>query len=159
MNLGGLLQRIVTGNSTDDPGAIGLLYQWYGGKIYRAAYYVLNDKHLAEDVVQDTFITAMNKLDTLRDPAKAEAWLVRTAINKSHDVLRGKRKATLMQRRSEIAAGDTVLDQLLDAELRREVIAALHELPLTNQEVIYYKFFKPVAQEEWVHRIFTTLEQ
>ena len=85
MGVGDLLKKYLTECEQDDPGIIELLYRWYGRKVYQAACHVLNDQRLAEDVVQETFLTAMSKLDTLRDPAKAEAWLVRTAINKSYE--------------------------------------------------------------------------
>jgi RNA polymerase sigma-70 factor (ECF subfamily) len=148
MSIGGLLEKIFTGDGTGDPGAVGLLYQWYGGKIYQAAYYLLNDQHLAEDVVQETFLTVMNKLGTLRDPAKVEAWLVRAAINKSYDLLRGHREIVTLQDAAAVSEGDTVLDHLLDDELRREVIDALRQLPAINQEVAYYKFYHELNCQE-----------
>jgi RNA polymerase sigma-70 factor (ECF subfamily) len=141
MNIGSLLKRFFPGNEPGDPDAIGLLYQWYGRKIYVASYYILNDQYLAEDIAQETFITAMSKLDTLRDPAKVEAWLVRTAINKSYETLREKRRRMTLQATATAFYGDPVLDHLLDDELRREALNALRLLPAINQEVAYYKFY------------------
>lgn len=147
MSISDLLKRFLDGDEPGDPGAIGLLYQWYGRKVYRAAYYVLNDQYLAEDIVQETFLTAMSKLNALRDPAKVEAWLIRTAINKSHEAIREHRRVAALQvSATQVAATaldvDIVLDQLLDDELRKETIEALCQLPAINQEVAYYKFYR-----------------
>ena len=149
MSIGGLLRKFLAGTEPDKPGAIALLYQWYAGKVYRAAYYVLNDQHLAEDVVQETFITAMGKLDTLRDPARVESWLVRTAINKSYDLFRDHRRITVLEEAAAgILEGDTVLDHLLDDELKKEALDAVRRLPAVNQEVAYYKFYRGLNGQE-----------
>jgi RNA polymerase sigma-70 factor (ECF subfamily) len=141
MSISGLVKRFFAGEGTGDPNVIGLLYQWYREKVYRTAYYVLNNQQLAEDVVEETFLTAMNKVNALRDPAKVEAWLVRTAINKAYDVLREYRKMSELQLSEMVSEGDSILEHLLDDELREEVLAALLLLPTIYQEVVYYKFY------------------
>ena len=148
MNIGALLERFLAGDGPGDPCAIELLYQWYGRKVYHAAYYVLNDRYLAEDVVQEAFVTAMIKLKTLQDPSKIEAWLVRTAINKSYETLRGHRRTAVLPAAVTVAEGDTVLEHVLDDELRNEAVYALRRLPAINQEVAYYKFYGDLNSQE-----------
>lgn len=141
MGVGDLLKKIFIESERSDSGVIELLYRWYGRKVYHAAYYVLNDRYLAEDIAQETFLTAMSKLDTLRDPTKVEAWLVRTAINKSYEALRKHRRIAVLEEAATSLEGDTALDHLLDDELKREVLDALHLLPAINREVVYHKFY------------------
>ena len=49
----------------------------------------------SEDVVQETFITAWEKLPTLKDGDHLKAWLMRVVRNKSIDRLRKRRPVTV----------------------------------------------------------------
>jgi RNA polymerase sigma factor (sigma-70 family) len=48
----------------------------------------------ADDVVQDTYVTARRRLGQLRDPVALEAWLFRIAINTAYSSRRRERTAT-----------------------------------------------------------------
>lgn len=52
---------------------------------------LLGDPHEAEDVVQDTFATALAELGDLRDPAAVRAWLLQIAVRKVHRRFRKRR--------------------------------------------------------------------
>lgn len=47
--------------------------------------------HDSEDIMQDVFIQAFTKLDTLRDPARVRPWLLKIARRKCIDVSRKRR--------------------------------------------------------------------
>ncbi len=52
----------------------------------------------AEDVVQDTYITARGRISQLRDPNAIEAWLARITVHRSFRIRRrGKRLGELLQ--------------------------------------------------------------
>ncbi|PKG58926.1 RNA polymerase subunit sigma [Shewanella sp. Choline-02u-19] len=44
--------------------------------IYRYAYWLCGDKHIAEDITQETFLRAWRSLDSLKDEKAAKAWLI-----------------------------------------------------------------------------------
>lgn len=44
--------------------------------IYRYAYWLVKDKAVAEDIVQETFLRAWRSLDSLNDNQAAKAWLI-----------------------------------------------------------------------------------
>lgn len=44
--------------------------------LYRYAYWLVNDKHVAEDIVQETFLRAWRSLDSLQDEKAAKSWLI-----------------------------------------------------------------------------------
>lgn len=46
------------------------------GDIYRYAYWLCGDKHIAEDITQETFLRAWRALDSLKDNKAAKAWLI-----------------------------------------------------------------------------------
>jgi len=58
---------------------------------FACAYAVLRDFWLAEDVAQQAFITAWQKLDQLRNPEAFPGWFRRIVLNECHRLTRGKK--------------------------------------------------------------------
>ncbi|MCU4677689.1 sigma-70 family RNA polymerase sigma factor [Catenovulum sp. 2E275] len=52
------------------------LVQAYHKDIYRYAYWLTHDQHIAEDIVQETFLRAWRSLDSLQDDKAAKSWLI-----------------------------------------------------------------------------------
>ena len=59
--------------------------------VYWTAMSILKNKEEAEDVVQDTFITAYQSYDTLKDKDKAVAWVKKIAANKCLNIVTRRR--------------------------------------------------------------------
>src|SRR2546421_344963 len=58
---------------------------------FACAYAVLGDAYLAEDVAQDAFVVAWQKLDQLRDPNAFPGWFKRVVLSQCSRLTRGKR--------------------------------------------------------------------
>lgn len=86
----------------------------------------------ADDVVQDTFITAWEKLSTIKDGAHVKAWLMRVVYNKSVDRLRRSGPLPMEFADDLPAAIDTspfaVVEVLLQNEALSSAAAALPTL-------------------------------
>ncbi len=52
------------------------LVQSFHKDIYRYAYWLTHDPHIAEDIVQETFLRAWRSLDSLQDDKAAKSWLI-----------------------------------------------------------------------------------
>jgi RNA polymerase sigma factor (sigma-70 family) len=57
------------------------LYQQYAKAMYNIAIRFLNNKMDAEDILQESFVTAFNKLDELQNRDHFGSWLKRIVIN------------------------------------------------------------------------------
>jgi RNA polymerase sigma-70 factor (ECF subfamily) len=44
--------------------------------IFRYAFWLVKDKAVAEDIVQETFLRAWKSLDSLKDERAAKSWLI-----------------------------------------------------------------------------------
>jgi RNA polymerase sigma factor (sigma-70 family) len=58
---------------------------------FACAYAVLGDAYLAEDVAQDAFVVAWQKLDQLREPKAFPGWFKRIVLTQCNRLTRGKR--------------------------------------------------------------------
>lgn len=76
-----LVQRARDG----DPEAFDEIVFRHKGAVFRAALSALRNREDAEDVTQETFITAFRKLDTFRGESQLRTWLSRIAWNRSMD--------------------------------------------------------------------------
>jgi RNA polymerase sigma-70 factor (ECF subfamily) len=79
------------------------MVQQYSGPIYRVALRMLNDQAEAEDVLQETFITALRSLENFEGRSNLSTWLYRIAVNESLMVIR-KRKPEISIKQDD--AGD-----------------------------------------------------
>ncbi|MEL6178349.1 MAG: RNA polymerase sigma factor [Myxococcota bacterium] len=77
--------------ASDEPLSFDALYRQHRSYIGTVALRVLGDAAAAEDVVQETFISAYRAIGSLRNPEAARAWLARIAVRQAHHHLR-KRK-------------------------------------------------------------------
>ncbi|SDE79456.1 RNA polymerase sigma-70 factor, ECF subfamily [Ulvibacter litoralis] len=57
------------------------VYNRYQGAMYNVALRIVKDTAEAEDIMQESFLTAFNKLDTFKGNAAFGAWLKRIVIN------------------------------------------------------------------------------
>lgn len=62
--------------------------------LYKISMSMLKNEKDCEDVVQDTILTAYNKLNSLKNERYFKTWLVRILINKCNEQLRKKKRTT-----------------------------------------------------------------
>ena len=97
---------------------------------YRAAYLVIHDAALAEDVAQEAFLAAIRNLDRFDRRRPFGPWLHRIVVNRAIDT--GKARA--LRRESELTEGDAIRE---DAEPPdRSVLRALGGLPPEQRAVV-----------------------
>ena len=53
-----------------------LLVNQYHGDLFRYAFWLTGDKHIAEDILQETFLRAWKAIDQLQEVKAAKAWLI-----------------------------------------------------------------------------------
>ena len=82
-----LLRRAQMGDCTAFEGLVGRLQ----GRVYRIAYRILGQSQDAEDVVQQTFMSLIEHIDTFRGESAVATWVLRIATNFALKILRKKR--------------------------------------------------------------------
>ncbi|RKU14500.1 hypothetical protein C6503_15130, partial [Candidatus Poribacteria bacterium] len=85
-----LIQRILEGDDT----AFSVLVKKHQKSVHALVWRKIGDFHIAEDITQDTFLKAYQKLSTLKKPQRFSSWLYVIATNYCKMWLRKKRLST-----------------------------------------------------------------
>jgi RNA polymerase sigma-70 factor (ECF subfamily) len=97
-----LIQKVLNG----DTASFEPLIKKYQGRIFAIARRYANNESDVEDIVQEVWIKAFNKLNSYRGEAPFEHWLTRIAVRVCYDFLRHK-KRTPETNFSELGDGET----------------------------------------------------
>jgi RNA polymerase sigma factor (sigma-70 family) len=89
------LPDLVTRARAGDLDAFGRLVEATQAMAYGVARSVLRDPALAQDAVQDAYLTAYRRLGDLDEPAAFAAWLRRTVVTVSLNMRRARRRTLL----------------------------------------------------------------
>jgi len=76
--------HLVRASRAGDPGAFATLYERYA-RVIHGVLLARAPRADVEDLVQDVFLAAWNRLDSLRDPAAFGGWLSMIARNRATD--------------------------------------------------------------------------
>ena len=98
--------------------------------VYWTAFSILKNNEDAEDVVQDTFVTAFEQYDSLNDKSKAVSWIKKIAANKSLNIVTRKRTINVgdeVLEETEDIGEDFLPDSLVEsAETRKVIMDIIH---------------------------------
>src|SRR5215210_2356008 len=72
--------------------------------VFRAAYALVRDAGLAEDVTQEVFIKLYQHIDSLRDEEHVRPWLLRVASNTALNTIRSRGRAGAREEEFAVAA-------------------------------------------------------
>jgi RNA polymerase sigma-70 factor (ECF subfamily) len=87
-----LVERVRAG----DVSAYDELVRKYDRQVFRIAQHITQNREDAEDVMQDAFLKAYEKLDQFQGNSKFYTWLVRIAVNESLMRLRKRRTGKMV---------------------------------------------------------------
>ena len=104
------IKELVSSAKSGNKKSFDKLYELTHNDVWYNCLSLLKDEENAKDIMQETYITAFLKLDTLKDEEKFCGWLTAIATNKSKNKLKGKVE---YQIDDEILIAETETDELM----------------------------------------------
>ena len=113
-------------------------------KLYRLAYYYVNQKEPALDIVQNAIVKALENCGSLKNPDAVNTWMYRIVVNEALTYLRKQKR--------EILCEPADLNEQVYYESAYEtglsLYAEIHRLPQEIQTVILLHFFEGLTLKE-----------
>ena len=139
---------LVAASRAGDRAAFEELVKRTARLVYARAYLETGDVHRAEDLCQETYLTAWRKIDQLTDPAGFRAWLMAilhsALIDSARRAARKKRRRGATPREAEaLRAADPAPSPAESAqanEERQRALSVLRSLPREYQQVLMLRY-------------------
>lgn len=104
-------------------------------KLYRFALSLSRSETEAEEIVQETFLRAMQSVDKLPDETNLDAWLFRVARNVHISRLRKRKKEVGDAALDVVPSGEDIENRLLNQDQAHHILRLLHTLDEPYKEV------------------------
>jgi RNA polymerase sigma-70 factor, ECF subfamily len=130
------LMHVVQGG---DPRAFEVLYDRHGGAAFSLAYRMVGKRAVAEDIVQEAFLSIWrSKVRYEREKGSVRTWVLGIVHHRTIDALR---RNLVHERRRASAEGLEERQEAARREEAREVRAALQSLPGEQSRVIELAYY------------------
>ena len=143
------------------------IYKKYCKCVYNFLYKLTNDIELSEELTQETFYTAIKKINTLNKKESIRTWLYQIAKNKWKDYLKKSKKANIDLDENNVenlVANYDIEEDMIAKDNIIKFYKKIHMLDIDTREIIYLKIirnftFKEISQilgknEEWARTKF-----
>jgi RNA polymerase sigma-70 factor (ECF subfamily) len=152
-----LISLYIQGNEN----AFKTLLMRHKNKIYRFIQIKLNDRDLAEDIFQETFIKVINtfKLGTYNEEGKFLPWAMRIAHNLIIDHFRRTNKVSFVSESSSLKADfnifstlkledENIEDQITRTELENQMVDLVEYLPEMQRDILKMRLFQDLSFQD-----------
>lgn len=156
-------KQLVTDAQAGDFSAFMQLVDKHKSKIYALARELAGNSQDAEDIVQDTLLKAIDKIDQFRGDASFGTWLYSIALNQARSLYARDKRAELAPIEDYLPGSGASHDhedasrlfdwqdphkQLETSELGELIDAALNELPYKYKEAFLLRYIEELPVKE-----------
>ncbi len=148
-----LIQRVLEGDDT----AFSTLVKKYQRSVHALAWRKVGDFHIAEDITQDSFLKAYQRLSTLKEPQSFASWLYVITANQCKAWIRKKRTwiqsledtSSVQLERATYSGHIIAENEQMTEEAQREVVKKLlAKLQESDRTVITLYYLGGMTYEE-----------
>lgn len=150
------LEDIISGCKRGEQTAARLLYEMYSQPMRAICYRYLGNAEDAEDVMHDSFIRVLTRINQYRGEGSFEGWMKRVFVHASLDFIKHKKNlSNHLKDEVYIDQGMNVMDDTDDDEFRLEQLDITRESLmdiLQSLPVGYRTVFNMYVLEDYSHK-------
>lgn len=125
------------------------LYNRYAKEVYNTIYRLVRHTAEAEDLLQETFVSAFQSIDRFEHTGGFRAWIKRIAINKSISWMRRQKiRMVELETSGAVVPEEEAIDEKAFVMRVEEVRKAIDALPEGYRTVVQLYLFENIPQEE-----------
>jgi len=145
-----LVSLFVSGNQQ----ALETLVKRHQTKVFTYILLTIKDRHLAEDVFQDTFIKVINTLKSgsYNEEGKFLSWVIRIAHNLIIDAFRRNKRMPYVENNYEKDLFETLMvydenveDKMIINQIHKDVRSLIEVLPEEQKEVLKMRHYQNLS--------------
>jgi RNA polymerase sigma-70 factor (ECF subfamily) len=151
-------QQLIRNFLAGDPSGLQELIERHQNRLYSYIFVMVKDKHLADDVFQDTFVKVIHTLKSgaYSDEGKFIQWVMRIAHNLVIDHFRKAKKVSFAE--PKLAYQDVVAnlkvtdpsfeDELITQQIHEDLRGLIDYLPDEQKEVLILRCYNGMSFKE-----------
>jgi RNA polymerase sigma-70 factor, ECF subfamily len=139
-----IIQSVLNG----DKEMYGLLVNRYQRMVLGYGYQLCRNQDTASDLAQETFITAYNSLDRLKEPAAFPGWLLGILKNKYRNLERVNKIPTISLSELGLDFPDSDQRPMYSEEQLEKISHYVSSLPEKYREVVLLKYLQDFSYKE-----------
>lgn len=150
-------QELVRQYIEGDHSSLEALIKKHQSKIFSYIMLIVKDRHLAEDIFQDTFIKVINtlKAGSYNEEGKFLPWVMRIAHNLIIDYFRKNKRMPMVENSDEYDIFETlkIFDQTIEEkmiveQIHKDVKSLIEYLPVEQKEVLKMRHYADMSFKE-----------
>lgn len=148
------ISQLVIRAQKDDSDAFAELYSITYNKVYNYACHYLHDTFLAQDAVQEVFISVLENITKLHNPMLFIAWLNQISFHVCYDIVkrRNKKYGIINDSLLKLFGDDHVYDnpelQAVSKDISERLKIAINQLPPLEQELVILKYYNNMKLDD-----------
>jgi RNA polymerase sigma-70 factor, ECF subfamily len=141
---------LLTRAAAGDRQALTELYTRHRGAVFAYLLRLTPDRHLAEDLLQETFVAVWKSAASFSGRSTVRTWLIGVAHRQAHNVLRRRVEPLAEEAElAQLAAADPEPEEAALAQAtREELLAAIAQLSLAHRETLALAFGQEMSAAE-----------
>ncbi|MFN2130757.1 MAG: RNA polymerase sigma factor [Anaerolineae bacterium] len=140
--------ELIAASQDGDRSAFGALVLRYRRLVYNVAYRTCGDEGLAEDIAQETFVRAWERLNSFRPEGSWRGWICRIASNLAIDALRRQRPQVELTAVPLVAPGQGPEAHVMRDERAEAVRSAILRLPMHTRMALVLREYEGMSYAE-----------
>jgi len=126
------------------------IYDKYIDMIYKFVYLKTSNRELAEDIVSDVFISALNNIKSFRleESSSVKSWLYRIANNKVIDFYRTNKNNESICDYLEFSVNNDAWKNIDDKDKIKEVFLYLDWIKKDHREIVIHRIWEDLSYKE-----------
>lgn len=137
------------------------IYKEYAKRIYTYLLSLAKDEYIAEELLQETFYSAIKNINKFRNESSIKTWLFTIAKNKWIDYCKKNKKlleTPIYEKEQDILYSTSFEEDFLNKNELLDVCKQIHKLDEKSKEVVYLRLFTNFSFKEIANIIGKTEE-
>ncbi len=130
------------------------LYETFKIPLYKLLFSIIKNDEKTADIIQDTFIKAIRKINQLKDINRIEYWLYRIAVNSALNLLHKEKRLLFKGENIDLLSDKSVAEKFLRFRNNNKednyylLLELIEELPLKYKIIITFKYIDNLKEFE-----------